>query len=38
MYGQMRSASRSPSAKIIAGAEGWTKSGKQAVFQEGYLI
>ncbi len=32
----MRSASRSPSAKSIAGAEDWTKSGKQAIFQEGY--
>lgn len=35
-YGQMRSASRSPSARRVASTEGWSKTGKQILFQEGY--
>lgn len=35
-YGQMRSASCSPSARRVATTEGWSKTGKQILFQEGY--
>lgn len=35
-YGQMRSASRSPLAQRVASTEGWSKTGKQILFQEGY--
>lgn len=35
-YRQMRSASRSPLAQRVASTEGWSKTGKQILFQEGY--
>lgn len=35
-YVQVKTASRSPSAIQIAELEGWSKSGKQSLYQEGY--
>lgn len=35
-YGQVKTASRSSSAIQIAEQEGWSKTGKYTLFQEGY--
>jgi len=35
-YGQLKSASRSPSAHRIARTDGWSKTGKQILYQEEY--